>query len=45
MDEDTDATQVMLEALFDVRVAVYEIREFLIGDDNESEEEAEEEDS
>ena len=42
MEEDTDATQVVLEALFDIKVAVYEIRELLIGDDDGSEEEAEE---
>ena len=42
MDEDTEATQLMLEALFDVKVAVYEIREYLIGDEDGSQEEEEE---
>ena len=42
VDEDTEATQLMLEALFDVKVAVYEIREYLIGDEDGSQEEEEE---
>ena len=39
--EDAEATQLMLEALFDVRAAVFEIREYLIGDDDAEEEEEE----
>jgi len=42
MEEDTEATQLMLEALFDVKVAVFEISEFLLGDEDGSEEEEEE---
>lgn len=42
MEEDTEAMQLMLEALFDVKVAVFEIRELLLGDDDGSEEEEEE---
>jgi hypothetical protein len=40
---DTEATKVMLEALFDIRSAVYQIRDGLFGDDDE--EEAEEDDA
>jgi hypothetical protein len=39
---DDEATQLMLEALFDVKAAVFEIREYLIGGEDGSEEEEEE---
>lgn len=45
MNEDTEATQLMLEALFDIKAAVFEVRDYLVGDDDGSEEEAEEEDT
>ena len=41
MEDDTEATQRMLEALFDVRAAVFEIKDFLLGDENGEEEEEE----
>jgi hypothetical protein len=37
--EDTEATQLMLEALFDIRTAVFEIHGAVFGDDNGEEEE------
>jgi hypothetical protein len=45
VEDDTEATQLILEALFDLKVAVYEIREYLLGDDDGSEQQEEEEDS
>jgi hypothetical protein len=45
VEEDTEATQLMLEALFDIKVAVYEVKEYLLGEDDGSEQEEEEEDS
>lgn len=42
VERDDEATQLMLEALFDVKAAVFEIREYLIGDEDGSEEEEEE---
>ena len=42
MEEDTEATQLMLEALFDIKVAVYEVKEYLLGEDDGSEQEKEE---
>lgn len=40
--EDDEATQLTLEALFDIRAAVYEIYDILLGDDGREEEEEEE---
>jgi hypothetical protein len=37
--EDTEATQLMLETLFDVRAAVYEIHGAILGSDDDEEEE------
>ena len=37
--EDTEATQLMLEALFDIRAAVFEIHGAVFGDDSGEEEE------
>lgn len=34
--------QLVLETLFDIRVAVYEVRDYLLEDDDEPEEEEEE---
>lgn len=42
VDKDTEATQLMLEALFEIKVAVYEIRDYLIGDEDGPEAEEEE---
>ena len=42
VERDDEATQLMLEALFDVKAAVFEIREYLLGDENGPEEEEEE---
>jgi len=42
--DDTDATQVMLETLFDIKVAVYDIHDAILGE-NDDEEEAEENDT
>jgi len=43
MDEsDKEATQLMLETLFDVKVAVFEIHRALFGRDDDEEEETEE---
>jgi len=42
--DDTDATQVMLETLFDIKVAVYDIHDAILGKDDD-EEEAEENDT
>jgi hypothetical protein len=40
MDEsDKEATQLMLETLFDIKVAVFEIHTALFGGDDEEEEE------
>jgi len=41
VEHDDEATQLMLEALFDVKAAVFEIGEYLIGDEDGSEEEEE----
>jgi hypothetical protein len=41
VEHDDEATQLMLEALFDVKAAVFEIREYLIGGEDGSEEEEE----
>ena len=44
--EDTEATQLMLEALFDVKAAVYEIHEVVVWrDEDDDGEEEEEEDA
>ena len=40
--EDTEATHLMLEALFDIRAKVTEIHEEIIGPEDEGEEEEEE---
>jgi hypothetical protein len=40
--EDTEATQLMLETLFDVKVKVSEIHEVVVGRDEDDEEEEEE---
>jgi hypothetical protein len=40
-EDDTEATQLVLEALFDMKAAVFEIEEFLVGDDYGEEEEEE----
>ena len=39
---DDEATQLMLEALFDIKVAVFEIHRALFGRDDDEEEETEE---
>ena len=41
MEDDAEATQLVLETLFDVRAAVYEIHDYLLGDDDGEEEEEE----
>ena len=42
MDErDDEATQLMLEALFDIKTAVFEMHRYMFGEEND-EEEAEE---
>jgi hypothetical protein len=41
VDEDTEATQLMLETFFDVKVAVLDIHAVFFGDDGEEEEEEE----
>ena len=41
MEEDTEAAQLTLEVLFDVKVMVSEIHTALLGDDDEEEEEKE----
>jgi hypothetical protein len=41
--EDSEATQLVLEAVFDIRAAVYEVRDALV--DPEDDDEAEEEDT
>jgi hypothetical protein len=38
--EDAEATKLILEALFDVRANVYEIRDYLIEDEEEEEEDS-----
>jgi hypothetical protein len=44
--EDTEATQLMLEALFDIKVAVYEIHDEVVWrDEDDNGEEAEEDNS
>jgi hypothetical protein len=35
--EDSEATQVILETLFDLRVAVFEIHDAILGEDDEEE--------
>jgi hypothetical protein len=40
--EDTEATQLMLETLFDIRAAVYEIHDVVVAEDEGDEEEEEE---
>ena len=42
VDEDTEVTQLMLETLFDIKVAVVEIHRALFGRDDDDEEETEE---
>ena len=42
MESDTEATQLMLEMLFDIKVRVTEIHEVLFGGKDDDEEEAEE---
>jgi hypothetical protein len=37
--EDAEATQLIHEALFDVRTAVYEIHDAILGGDDETQEE------
>ena len=37
-ETDEEATQLMLETLFDIRVAVWEIHRALFGEDDEEEE-------
>lgn len=37
-ESDDEATQLMLEALFDIKVAVFEIHRALLGEDDEEEE-------
>jgi hypothetical protein len=39
VDDESEATQLILETLFDVRRAVFEIRDYLLEDDDEEEEE------
>jgi hypothetical protein len=41
-EDDGEATQLMLEALFDIKVAVFEIHRALLGADDDEEEETEE---
>jgi hypothetical protein len=36
--EDSEATQVILETLFDLRVAVFEIHDAILGEDDDEEE-------
>ncbi len=43
--EDIEATQLMLEALFDVKAAVYEIHDVVVGEDEDEDEEETEEDA
>jgi hypothetical protein len=43
--EDVDATRLMLEALFDIRAAVYEIHDAVIWRDEDEDGEEEEEDT
>jgi len=42
VDSDTEATQLMLEMLFDIKVRVIEIHEVLFGGEDDDEEETEE---
>lgn len=42
VDDESEAMQLVLETLFDIRVAVYEVRDYLLEDDDEPEEEEEE---
>jgi hypothetical protein len=37
-ESDEEATQLMLEALFDIKAAVFEIHQALFGEDDEEEE-------
>jgi hypothetical protein len=37
--EDTEATQLILETLFDLKVAVFEIHDGVVGEDEDDEEE------
>jgi hypothetical protein len=39
--EDTEATQLILEALFDLKAAIYEIHDVVVGEDGSDEEEEE----
>jgi hypothetical protein len=39
--DDTEATQLMLETLFDLKAAVYEIHAVVVGEDESDEEEEE----
>ena len=41
-DGDHEATQLTLEALFEIRGAVYDIHDFLLGGEDDEEEETEE---
>jgi hypothetical protein len=41
-ERDDEATQLMLETLFDIKVAVFEIHRALFGRDDDEEEETEE---
>ena len=43
--DDTEATRLMLEALFDIRAKVTEIHEETLGPDDDDEEEEEQEDT
>ena len=43
--EDNEATQLMLEALFDIKVAVYDIRDVLIEPPEDDDETSEEDDT
>lgn len=35
--DDTEATQLMLETLFDIRVALYDIHDAILGEDEDGE--------
>jgi hypothetical protein len=39
--EDAEATQLTLEALFDIRAAVFDIHDVVVGDEDDGEEEEE----
>lgn len=38
MEDDVEATQLILEALFDIKAAVFDIHRVLLGGDDEEEE-------